>query len=130
MTLEQIKTEAELFLSSMQDQIEPLQDTYLSSVGKYWQGYGTANPPPEDGSIENPDPNAAIAGLPSWSSFGASLPSSAPFAVRVDEEKWPDGTRAFVCVTYFGWDGGLWTGSNRFKGGAWEGLQWVYFKMG
>jgi hypothetical protein len=129
MTLEQIKSEAELFLSSMMDQIEPLQETYLSSVGKYWQGLGTPNPSPEDGAIGTPDPDVAREGLPSWSSFGVTLPSSAPFAIRVDEEKWPSGARAYVAVTYFGWDDGVWTGSNRFKGGSWEGFSWQYFKM-
>ena len=128
MTLEQIKAEAELYLASLQDEILPLQEDYILAVGKYWQGIGTPNPPPEDGAVGNPDPDVAREGLPSWESFGASLPFSAPFAVRCDEEKWPDGSRAFVIRTYFGWGDGMWTGSIRYKG-SWADLVWEYTEI-
>jgi hypothetical protein len=129
MSVDSIKSEAELYLSSLKDQILPLQQSYVGTNGNYWQGIGTPEPPPEDGATGNPDPTVARQGLPSWQTFGATLPMSAPFAVRCDEEKWPDGSPAFVLVTYFGWDGGIWTGSIRYKGSDWEDLDWQYFKM-
>jgi len=126
MTLEQIKSEAELYLASLQDEILPLQETYIGNVGKYWQGAGTPDPPPEDGAVGIPDPDAAISGLPSWSAFGATLPFSAPFAVRCDELKYPPGTRGFSLVTYFIWGNGIWSGSLEYRVDAWESLAWTF----
>ena len=125
MGLDEIKSEAELYLASLQDQILPLQDDYIDDAGKYWQGLTTPRPIPEDGDVGNPDPTVARSGLPSWSAFGATLPFSAPFAIRCDEERWPGAINAFVLCACFVWGEGQWTGSIRYKGG-WEDLVWKY----
>jgi len=123
MSLDTIKSEAELYLSSLQDQILPLQESYLLTAGNYWQGVGTPTPTPVDGSIGNPDPNVARSGMPSWFGFGATLPFSAPFAVSCDELRRPAGYRAFRVSAYFLWDNGSWTADVLYEG-SWETLVW------
>ena len=123
MSLSNIKAEAELYLSSLQDQVLPLQQAYLIAEGNYWQGIGTPDPTPADGAIGIPDPNVARGGMPSWFSFGATLPFSAPFAVACDELRRPDGYRAFRVSAYFLWDEGSWT-SELLYDGTWSALIW------
>jgi len=124
MSVETIKAEAELYLASLQDQILPLQESYLLANGHYWQGLGTPATTPSDGAVGNPDPNAARSGMPSWSVFGATLPFSAPFAVACDELRRPDGYRGFRIATYFLWDDGSWTGAILYDG-SWGTLEWT-----
>ena len=131
MTVDQIKSEAELYLSFLQDQILPLQASFLLDNGKYWIGESTPEPIPEDGSIGNPNPNASHSGYPSWSDFGATVPGSAPFAVLCNSEKWPNGDNSFSVGAVFGWNGGTWMGksTHNFQISSWATIEWYYTKF-
>ena len=131
MTLEEIKSEAELYLTSLQDQIQTLQESFLSDNGKYWIGQSTPSPIPEDGDIGIPNPNASIGGYPSWHEFGATVPSSAPFAVLCNSAKLPSGEMSFSVGAVFGWDGGTWMGRSihDFRTLSWIDIDWEYTKF-
>jgi hypothetical protein len=79
--LEEIGTE----LDSLYDQFEPLQQTYISSNERYFQGLQTPATVPEDGNTIAPDmslhPSDQVA---DWTAFGATLPAAMNFSITLN----------------------------------------------
>ena len=126
MALEDVKEEAELYLASLQDAIVPLQATYIGTHAQYWQGVETPRPIPADGDVGTPDPEASRYRLLSWEEFGITLPTTATFAVSVNEESDPGTPSAYDLQASCDWGAGTWTGKVKYSDGEWGVLGWEY----
>ena len=85
MTLQEIKDSAEAFIEGKKSVILPLQQAWIDTHDKFWQGLRTPTILPQDGAELPTDQTLARYPMPSWFSFGLTLPSVSPFSISCDE---------------------------------------------
>jgi len=85
MTIQEIKDSAEAFIEGKKSVILPLQQAWIDTHDKFWQGLRTPTILPQDGAELPTDENLARYPMPSWIGFGITLPSVSCFSIGCDE---------------------------------------------
>ena len=140
MSIETVKAAAEFYLGELKVILLPLQEEWVESHNRYWQGRQNPQELPHDGVNGTVDPDLARPPMPSWEDFGVNLPVSSPFSVRCDEFVCEgchlghdeDATGFFVLVLFtWGSNPGMrWTKRSKHEDGAWTDEDWVSEQIG
>jgi virulence-associated protein VagC len=124
MTLQEIKDSVEVFIEGKKSVILPLQQAWSDTHEKFWQGLRTPTIIPEDGAQLPTDQTLARYPLPSWFSFGITLPTLSHFSVSCDERVDSDCCSfSLVCRFRFG-DVGYSKQSSWCEGDGWVDVDW------
>lgn len=141
MTIEQVKSAAEVELESLKVALLPLQQDWKENHSKYWQGLQNPQTLPKDGVDGSVDPDLARPPLPSWDDFGVTeLPVSIPYSVRCDEyvceECGSDHDHdvvGFFVLVLFVWGTNpevRWTKRSKREDGEWVDEDWTSEQIG
>ena len=140
MSIETVKAAAEIQLESLKTTLLPLQNDWIQTNDKFWQGRQNPQELPHDGINGTIDPDLSRPPMPSWEDFGVSLPISIPYSVRCDEFVCEEcgldhdhEAAGFFVLVLFTWGSSpemKWTKRSKHEDGAWIDEDWVSEQIG
>lgn len=112
MTLQELKTKADIKLSHLWKIITSKQELYFAKNGRYWQGILTPSNIPIDGI----DSDLDLTKKPShqnedWSFLELPINLKIPFQIRVDTYKCPNGSHGFQVTVFVSVEGAIYSRS-------------------
>lgn len=132
MTIDEVQVAAEAGLDALKASLPSLQNLWVETNDRCWQGVQNPSVLPADGDTGSVDPDLARSPLPSWSEFGVTFSGDHPFSVRCDEFVSGDAI-GFHAVVVFQWGSDpvvIWSKKSRWEDGDWVDEDWGQLEMG